>query len=855
MATQVDFTRDVVGRYTCNTMEEARQSTQGRPDARPFDVIVIGGGSFGAIFAQHMFYRDTTHSHRILVLDGGPLVLPEHVQNLPMLGLNVPFPPVTQDPGQIREQVWGMPWRANTGFPGLAYCLGGRSLFFGGWSPQLLEEETPTTEDANHPYAWPKRVVDDLRHPLPSGDPSYFRQAAEQIGTNETNDFIHGELHEAMRQQLLVGIEGHLIPDAIPLGELPLHLDVPPRTSGARKKLLKLEAPLAVQGSQPRSGFFPLNKFSSVPLLIEAARLAWQETVEGLPGGTIGDDVRKRFMIVPNCRVIRLLTDINNGVGRVREVQTEVRTPVLNSDIEHTRRVNIAVPDHGVVIIALGTIESTRLALLSFEGTSHYDLIGQNLMAHLRSNLTIRIPREALTALDPTAKDLQTSSLFLKGRHIHGDGSKSYFHLQITGVGLGPKGTDADAESFKKIPDIDLIHTFRSDDSHVAITLRGIGEMRPQNSDGYIKLATDQPTDEVGVHRALVHMADPRDVNQRNNNPKTAKDAELWDAMDAAADAAAKVFAGTASLEVLNPNSRRDGLGTTHHEAGPLWMGDDPNKSVTNADARLHSVENAYVAGPATFPSVGSPNPMLTGTAMARRLADHLAQALLPEPLPVAEPGFFHLFDGTEASFKRWRRAGFWDGGPGTFVLVNGAIVAYPGEHDHRLFFYAERRFNNFILRLQFRLSSPSDNSGVFVRFRNPLIGYPEFDPPNRADVAVITGFEVQIDELGAPDNLDKHRTGAVYNIPTGQQGEPAQQNYQRGPALQAGQWYDYEIEVNGDLYIVRLNGQQTTVFANQDPNRGRPASQDSNSGYIGVQAHPPSTALVAFRNVRIKEI
>jgi glycerol-3-phosphate dehydrogenase len=28
-----------------------------RADARPFDVIVIGGGSFGAAFAQHVFSR------------------------------------------------------------------------------------------------------------------------------------------------------------------------------------------------------------------------------------------------------------------------------------------------------------------------------------------------------------------------------------------------------------------------------------------------------------------------------------------------------------------------------------------------------------------------------------------------------------------------------------------------------------------------------------------------------------------------------------------------------------------------------------------------------------------------------
>src|SRR2546427_253899 len=123
------FSHDVLGRYTLNTWGEAVASTQ-RPDARPFDVIVIGGGSFGPILAQHLFAFDATHSHRILVIEAGPFLLPEHVQNLPMLGITAPGP-VSQDPGFLRAEVWGLPWISDVpnGFPGLAYCIGGRSVF------------------------------------------------------------------------------------------------------------------------------------------------------------------------------------------------------------------------------------------------------------------------------------------------------------------------------------------------------------------------------------------------------------------------------------------------------------------------------------------------------------------------------------------------------------------------------------------------------------------------------------------------------------------------------------------------------------------------------------------------------
>ena len=139
-----DFSKDVLGRYVCNGLDEAMSSTSGRPDARPFDIVIIGGGAFGGTLAQHLLYSDKLHNHRILVLEAGPMVFAEHAQNLPNIGVVAPGP-VTVDPGVPRAEVWGLPWRTDVpdGFPGLAYCIGGRSVFFGGWSPQLLDAEMP----------------------------------------------------------------------------------------------------------------------------------------------------------------------------------------------------------------------------------------------------------------------------------------------------------------------------------------------------------------------------------------------------------------------------------------------------------------------------------------------------------------------------------------------------------------------------------------------------------------------------------------------------------------------------------------------------------------------------------------
>ena len=254
IAQNTDFSRDVLGRYVCNGLDEALAGSDPvlNPNARPFDVIIVGGGSFGPILAQHLLYADQARSRRTLVLEAGRLVLTEHVQNLPILGLNVPGP-VSVDPGVARAEVWGMPWRTDVprGFPGLAYCLGGRSVYFGGWSPQLLPSETPAV--------WPAALLADLNGPLPGGGDGYFRQASEQIGTTTTNDFIFGELHTALRAQLRQGIDANTVTDAIPLAQLPLHLDGVPN---GQQDLFKLEAPLAVQAQPPHAGFFPFNKFS-----------------------------------------------------------------------------------------------------------------------------------------------------------------------------------------------------------------------------------------------------------------------------------------------------------------------------------------------------------------------------------------------------------------------------------------------------------------------------------------------------------------------------------------------------------------------------------------------------------------
>src|SRR6266851_9074778 len=131
-------------------------------------------------------------------LRAAALTPPIHIQNLPQqLGGKVGGPNylrMRDDASGAQNVIWGMPWTSNEPFPGLAYCIGGRSLFWGGWSPPLTDPDF-----AN----WPNDVVAFLK------SATGYTYTANEIGTSTTTDFI---TKTALFTALLNAING-----AIPL--------------------------------------------------------------------------------------------------------------------------------------------------------------------------------------------------------------------------------------------------------------------------------------------------------------------------------------------------------------------------------------------------------------------------------------------------------------------------------------------------------------------------------------------------------------------------------------------------------------------------------------------------------------
>ncbi len=120
------------------------------------DVVIVGAGTFGAVLAWWLS-RDPD-GPRVLLLDAGEFERAEHVQSPPVANLSVP-PPVRRLPGSASSSldgVWEVPWRCDFPSHGLAYCVGGRSLYWGAACVWPRLDRTSSRD------AWPARVAKEL---------------------------------------------------------------------------------------------------------------------------------------------------------------------------------------------------------------------------------------------------------------------------------------------------------------------------------------------------------------------------------------------------------------------------------------------------------------------------------------------------------------------------------------------------------------------------------------------------------------------------------------------------------------------------------------------------------------------
>lgn len=164
-------------------------------ESRLFDVIVIGSGIGGGIVAEQLADLDAD----VLILEAGSLLFQTHIANLPR----------QHQVGRFDKHLWGLfdeyktvnylnsPNSKYAG--GQTFCLGGRSVFWGGFIPRMTWWEME---------AWPKTIqwylessgyqrAEDLMYwpPLPQS----FQQEMKALLRSKFGEYDHFDAPMAVR--------------------------------------------------------------------------------------------------------------------------------------------------------------------------------------------------------------------------------------------------------------------------------------------------------------------------------------------------------------------------------------------------------------------------------------------------------------------------------------------------------------------------------------------------------------------------------------------------------------------------------------------------------------------------------
>jgi choline dehydrogenase-like flavoprotein len=553
------FSIDAIGNRICSPWDKVNTANE----SQRFDIVIIGAGMFGAYCAEKLFRRDTSKKLRILVLDAGAFFLPTHVNNLPLGGM----------PDDV---VWARPWTGEPPFVtnqnkrALAFCVGGRSLFWAGWAPELMPDDLKK---------WPE----DVRNFLTSSEG--YDYTATEIGSNQRTDFIaktdtYKKLDKALRAAAKKKVS-----------------DV------ARIDLIK-EAPLAVMGSRPTPGIFPFDQYSSATFLIDAISQDLRESK---------DQPRdRRLMLLPRTEVIGLNRDDKQAVT---SLDLEVR------GVKKTLRLG----PNTTVILANGAVEATRLALVSLDvgrQASGRPKVG-NFMTHMGNSTIVRIRRSAVGLDKPSQSENEVAAFIARG--------KAYgrrFHYQIVAAALQ---TDVKQQTpwdfvMRMIPDIHQLDQLMSghDPEWISVVFRGIAEMQDDRRLNAPDAWRNSISLEQGGNRAYVKLSPSSDddllwsvmdkvaiglANQLAGDPKNIQYRVKNDWQDE---------------QPTEPD--HSDIGTIYHEGGTLFMG-KVKESITDTNGKFHHLSNVYVVGPAVFPTLGSANPSLTGLTLARRTGDAILKS------------------------------------------------------------------------------------------------------------------------------------------------------------------------------------------------------------------------------------
>jgi hypothetical protein len=191
---------------------------------------------------------------------------------------------------------------------------------------------------------------------------------------------------------------------------------------------------------------------------------------------------------------------------------------------------------------------------------------------------------------------------------------------------------------------------------------------------------------------------------------------------------------------------------------------------------------------------------------------------LLTAGVVAEEPDFQPLFNGKDL-------AG-WEGDLDLWKVEDGMIVGDSPGIKHNQFLRTKKHFDDFELRLEFRLKDGVGNSGI--QFRSKPV-------ENSTEVS---GYQADIGEKYWGCLYDESRRNKVL----------VQADPKLDTVLKKNGWNEYVIRAEGKHISLAINGVQTVDYTEED-------ADIPQSGFIALQVHSGPPLRVEFRKIRIREL
>ena len=307
-------------------------------------------------------------------------------------------------------------------------------------------------------------------------------------------------------------------------------------------------------------------------------------------------------LLLPDAERTGKLTSIANAVVRQLTVDKNTGRPNGCHFVDRLTRREMHVKAR-VVVLAAGTLESTRLLLNSNLGNSS-GLVGRYLMDQIYG--------PGLTCSVPEARNGKATQQLMGGGAIvprfRNISAKSDKFLRGYALNVSSRMGSVDPRNFAAYG-VELQQKLDAyNGSAFYMTVMGEVLGRYEN---HVRI--DQTTVDAWDIPVL-HV----ETKYTDNEFNMAKDAvEVGTGV-----------AEAAGFEVLSKNVVPNPPGYSIHEVGTCRMGDNPKQSVLNKWCQSHDHKNLFVVDGASFVSAGWQNPTMTILALSMRASEYLADEM-----------------------------------------------------------------------------------------------------------------------------------------------------------------------------------------------------------------------------------